>query len=259
MGKNNCNWRGLDTEELELNIKYAKATKELTDCIDEAKKTKIQLKSLKIKKEIDRVKYQIQWANNLLTSRSVAHPMGNDSWTAAEIIHLVVSKKQLDAKTKVIITDLQDGWRQAKKGPVETIEVTKKCKEKLEKLANKNGLYMKEYATDLILGHAKNEDYKSKFESVTKQLAHSGRKISSNTLELDLAYKQITKLTEEYKKLLLESTTSQVRYDGLSTDTNLPELTTLQHDKIEDKYEKRLSKCMGDFLLFTPNKLKLRD
>jgi len=253
------NWKDLARKQASLMKKLHSQTKEYDDNINEEKKHAINVKRLQTKESLDRLITQINWANNYLSERDYLPPSGEKDWLAEEIIKELDSKKRLPPRKTLILNGMLDSWRQVKKGPIATIEVTPTGKNKLEKLARKANLTMKDYTTELILSYAKNEEFKIKYESSAKQITNLERSATSSKLEEQRANEKILELIVQYEILLKETIEFQVRNETHSGEKSLSKLTEEQQNSINKKYNMRLAKCQDKFLLFLPNKLKLRD
>lgn len=256
MAKNN--WNHLDKREAELNKKYAAKLQELDECLDEAKKNKLNLNILDVKESLDKVHTQIVWANTYLKKNGFQYQSKQYEFTATDIVNAIKNKRLQEAKYTLILDRMQSSWRQVKKGPVSSIEITPHSKDKLEKLARKNKQTMKDYATSLILSSAENEGYKGKFESLQKHVDSFNLSKNHSEFEKKRAHDKIKELITKYEELLKENIEVQVRFDDLSENSDLAKLTDSQHGKVNTKYDLRLSKCKEKFLSYEENKLSSR-
>ena len=258
MTNSGSNWLRLSDDELKTKTDYSKLLKELSDCICENKKTKINLKILKLKSKMKVIADQVSWSNNFLIIKKHPLPFGKTSWSATDIVYLIKGQKTLSAEEQLTIISLKKGWRQAKKGKISTVEITASAKNKLEKLAKKRGVYMKDYTTELILEHAKNEKYKQKYDAAMLKMSKLEHDIKSNKFEENRAHHKISKLITNYKKLLKKNVELQVRYESLSENSFLPKLNIVEKNMIKERFDFKLKKCEAVFLYYKKNNLKLK-
>ena len=162
MTNNKCNWTSA------LN-KYSRLNKELIS-LPLSPFTKLKYEA--IQRDILEINKQVNWACDFLTKAGFT-PLPNEYReyeNLTVLVSLINKKNMLSPPQNIIITRLQNAWRQAKKGNKETVELTRKSKLKLQKLAKKEKLTMKDCISNLIEMHDSFQKGDRDFKKLTKEL-----------------------------------------------------------------------------------------